>query len=95
MALQALFLGNRRMTHKRGRRSVLGAVLLVCVLLLCELDDNLVKGDEGQKKKAALWDEHVKHEFGTKDVEGTLATMVEDAYVNHVPTLTGGIGILF
>jgi len=36
-----------------------------------------------------LWEEHCKHEFATRDVNATLATMVEDAYVNHVPVLTG------
>ena len=40
----------------------------------------------------ALWDEHVKHEFVSRDTEATLRTMVEDAYVNHVPVLTGGVG---
>src|SRR5690242_6003563 len=30
-----------------------------------------------------LWAEHLKGEFETKDVEATLETMVEDAYVNH------------
>jgi len=39
-----------------------------------------------------LWEEHTKHEFSTRDTEATLATMVEDAYVNHVPVLTGGCG---
>lgn len=39
-----------------------------------------------------LWEEHTKHEFATRDTEATLATMVEDAYVNHVPVLTGGAG---
>jgi carboxymethylenebutenolidase len=39
-----------------------------------------------------LWDEHVKFEFATRNTEDTLTTMVEDAYVNHVPVLTGGIG---
>lgn len=39
-----------------------------------------------------LWDEHVKYEFSTKHTEDTLATMVADAYVNHVPVLTGGVG---
>ena len=39
-----------------------------------------------------LWDEHVKFEFATCNTEDTLATMVEDAYVNHVPVLTGGCG---
>lgn len=41
----------------------------------------------------ALWEEHIADEFQTHDVEGTLATMVPDAYVNHVPTMTGGYGI--
>ena len=39
-----------------------------------------------------LWQEHTAHEFSTKDTEATLATMVEDAYVNHVPVMTGGNG---
>ena len=30
--------------------------------------------------------------FVTRDPEATLATMVEDAYVNHVPVMTGGFG---
>lgn len=41
---------------------------------------------------AQLWEEHTRHEFATRDVEATLATMVEDAYVNHIPVLTGGHG---
>ena len=41
----------------------------------------------------ALWEEHIAHEFQTHDVEATLATMVPDAYVNHVPPMTGGYGI--
>ena len=39
-----------------------------------------------------LWAEHLEGEFATKDVEATLATMVEDAYVNHMPVNTGGRG---
>ena len=39
-----------------------------------------------------LWEEHTQHEFATCDTEATLATMVEDAYVNHVPVMTGGFG---
>lgn len=40
----------------------------------------------------ALWEEHTRHEFATRDVEATLATMVEDSHVNHVPVMTGGNG---
>jgi carboxymethylenebutenolidase len=39
-----------------------------------------------------LWEEHTRHEFITQDTESTLATMVEDAYVNHVPVMTGAFG---
>ena len=41
----------------------------------------------------ALWEEHMKGEFATQSVEETLATMTPDAYVNHVPLLTGGVGL--
>jgi carboxymethylenebutenolidase len=40
----------------------------------------------------ALWEEHVAHEFQTKNAQATIDTMCEDAYVNHVPTLAGGHG---
>jgi len=40
----------------------------------------------------AIWEAHTGHEFVTRDVEATLATMVDDAYVNHVPVMTGGAG---
>jgi carboxymethylenebutenolidase len=39
-----------------------------------------------------LWEEHLRHEFETKNTEDTLDTMVEDAYVNHIPVMTGGVG---
>jgi carboxymethylenebutenolidase len=46
----------------------------------------------GQKSLSDRWDEHVKYEFATRDTEDTLKTMVADAYVNHVPVMTGGVG---
>jgi len=45
-----------------------------------------------QKNLSQLWDEHVRYEFSTRNTEETLATMVDDAYVNHIPVLTGGVG---
>ena len=39
-----------------------------------------------------LWEEHVRDEFAIRDTEATLRTMVPDAYVNHVPVMTGGVG---
>src|SRR6202522_3258624 len=46
----------------------------------------------GNLDLSKLWEEHTNHEFVTRDTEATLATMVEDAYVNHVPVMTGGAG---
>jgi len=41
---------------------------------------------------SALWEQHTMHEFGTRDVDATMKTMVAQPYVNHVPTMTGGVG---
>lgn len=40
----------------------------------------------------AIWDEHCRYEFAERDVALTMSTMVAQPYVNHIPTLTGGIG---
>jgi carboxymethylenebutenolidase len=45
-----------------------------------------------QQTLSAKWDEHVKYEFATRNTDDTLMTMVPDAYVNHVPVMTGGVG---
>jgi carboxymethylenebutenolidase len=39
-----------------------------------------------------VFDEHVASEFVAKDVQATMATMTADPYVNHVPTMMGGVG---
>ena len=54
-----------------------------------ESDANLTAAQETLQQ---LWEEHVRHEFATHNTEDTLATMVEGAYVNHIPVLTGGVG---
>ncbi len=41
---------------------------------------------------SSLWDKHCEYEFGTRDVNATMATMVPQPYVNHIPTMTGGVG---
>jgi carboxymethylenebutenolidase len=41
---------------------------------------------------SALWDKHCEYEFGLRDVDKTMATMIPEPYVNHVPTMTGGVG---
>jgi carboxymethylenebutenolidase len=51
--------------------------------------NNLSPAQEALRK---LWEDHVRYEFSTRNTDDTLATMVDDAYVNHVPVLTGGSG---
>ena len=41
---------------------------------------------------AELWEAHCRYEFETRDVDATMATMVAEPYVNHIPTMTGGVG---
>ena len=40
----------------------------------------------------AVFDAHVRAEFEQRDVDATMATMVDEPYLNHVPTMTGGVG---
>ncbi|MCJ1281703.1 hypothetical protein MMC26_001025 [Xylographa opegraphella] len=39
-----------------------------------------------------VWENHLTLEFAIKDADATMKTMVAEPYVNHIPTLTGGIG---
>lgn len=55
-------------------------------------DPHAITLTAAQQMLSDLWDEHMRHEFDTKDTAATLATMVEDAHVNHVPVMTGGGG---
>jgi carboxymethylenebutenolidase len=41
---------------------------------------------------SAIFDEHVADEFVAKDVAATMATMAAEPFVNHVPTMMGGVG---
>lgn len=41
---------------------------------------------------SAIFDTHVANEFDAKDLDATMATMVAEPYVTHVPTLAGGVG---
>ena len=45
-----------------------------------------------QQALAALWDQHLRSEFVAHNAQEAVDTMVEDATVNHVPVLTGGVG---
>jgi carboxymethylenebutenolidase len=41
----------------------------------------------------AVFDDHVAAEFVDMDLEATMTTMTDDPYVNHVPVMTGGVGV--
>jgi carboxymethylenebutenolidase len=45
-----------------------------------------------QQVLSDLWEEHMKAEFVTRSADDAVAAMVEDAHVNHVPVMTGGVG---
>ena len=67
----------------------------ISVFLFAYMNDELQSRAEprvGPEFLSNLWDEHMRHEFATHNTEDTLATMVDDAYVNHIPVLTGGVG---
>ena len=46
-----------------------------------------------QQALVEIWEAHLKGEFETQSTEETLETMIAGAYVNHVPVLTGGVGL--
>ncbi|MGW6899756.1 nuclear transport factor 2 family protein [Streptomyces sp. NPDC054919] len=45
-----------------------------------------------QEEMVALWEQHTANEFVIKDADLAVATMVEDASVMHLPTMSGGFG---
>lgn len=45
-----------------------------------------------QRAMVQLWEDHLKAEFDDKDAAASCGTMVDEPYVNHVPTMVGGMG---
>ncbi|MFG2938483.1 nuclear transport factor 2 family protein [Streptomyces sp. NPDC048282] len=45
-----------------------------------------------QEEMVALWEQHTAYEFVVKDADLAVTTMVEDASVMHLPTMSGGVG---
>ena len=39
-----------------------------------------------------LWERHARYEFEAKDADAAVSTMVADASVMHLPTMSGGTG---
>jgi carboxymethylenebutenolidase len=46
----------------------------------------------GETADASVFDEHMAAEFELRDIDRTMATMVDDPYLNHVAVMTGGRG---
>jgi carboxymethylenebutenolidase len=57
--------------------------------LAVQVTPNLTPAQEALQ---SVWEEHSRHEFVTRSTENVLATMVENAYVNNIPVMIGGIG---
>jgi len=55
-------------------------------------DERFAKGALVMIDLVALWEEHCRFEFESRNVDATMATMVAEPYVNHIPTMTGGVG---
>lgn len=47
---------------------------------------NLIRGPYFDLE--SIWDEHTYYEFENRSVECTMATMVQEPYVNHIPTVS-------
>src|ERR687897_2115004 len=63
------------------------------ILILVTRSNNMAEHEVlSPQQLEQRWADHLRGEFESKDVEATLATMVEDAYVNHMPVNTGGRG---
>ena len=43
-----------------------------------------------QEELVAIWEEHTRCEFESKDIDGTMATIAEHAHICNVPVMTGG-----
>jgi carboxymethylenebutenolidase len=54
-------------------------------------EDQIVLTPE-QQAMVDLWEAHLAAEFEDYSLDATMATMVDEPYVNHVPTLIGGTG---
>lgn len=50
----------------------------------------LLKGNMGGPyfDLETIWDEHTYYEFADRSMEHTMSTMVQEPYVNHVPTVS-------
>lgn len=60
------------------------------------MSENSTNGDgltAAERLLNDLWEEHMRYEFATQSTEDTLGTMTADSFINHVPVMTGGVGL--
>ncbi len=73
-----------------------GALLVSCTATVQE-DESIgseeASGTTARQQLIEVWEDHMAGEFATKSVEDTMATMIEGAHINHIPTMTGGTGL--
>ncbi len=48
---------------------------------------------DAQRLMIQTWEQHMAAEFQFKDLEAVMATMTAEPRVNHVPVMTGGVGL--
>jgi len=46
-----------------------------------------------QRAMVDTWEAHMAAEFDTRSIDATMATMTSEPAVNHVPVMTGGVGV--
>lgn len=63
------------------------------VLIRNRKQGEFAMSNEQQQKMINLWEEHVRYEFEDHDVESTIATMIEGAHIQNIPTMAGGDGL--
>jgi hypothetical protein len=66
--------------------------VLLEIIMTVQASNSQTNLTPAQAAMQELWEAHVQYEFGTHNTEDALAMMVEDAYVNHIPVMTGGVG---
>jgi carboxymethylenebutenolidase len=60
---------------------------------MTEMPNTRARLTPAEQSLTDIWEKHLGDEFTTRDTNATLDTMVPDAYVNHIPVLTGGVGL--
>jgi carboxymethylenebutenolidase len=55
--------------------------------------ENTLEGTQmNRDQMVELWERHTAYEFALKDANLAVSTMVDDAIVMHLPTMSGGFG---